>query len=176
MRTDGGVDLRRWVIVTFWNSTPPELGNLPQWLRNGSQVETYELQPTHSIGSWDGVGVRAEPGDAENPGPCVVLTRARVRPAKWLAFRSQSTKVELALGSAEGVRDRFGFGEWPVLLLGTFSIWESESHLDAFLRSSRDHATARRRTRAEGWYAEELFMRCQVRSHTVGSRTSSLTT
>ena len=50
-------------------------------------------------------------------------------------------------------------GEAPLLFQATFSLWDSLPAMQAFAYRCAEHAGVIRRTRAAGWYAEELFAR-----------------
>jgi hypothetical protein len=52
-----------------------------------------------------------------------------------------------------------GVGEAPAGRQATFSLWRSEADLRDFAYRMPHHAEVVRRTRAEGWYGEELFAR-----------------
>ncbi len=52
-----------------------------------------------------------------------------------------------------------GIGEAPIVLQGTFSVWESSAALNSFAYDRAPHAAVVRRTAEERWYAEELFAR-----------------
>ena len=52
-----------------------------------------------------------------------------------------------------------GIGEAPIGRLATFSLWESLAAARNFAYSMPDHVEVIRRTRAEDWYAEEMFAR-----------------
>jgi hypothetical protein len=66
--------------------------------------------------------------------------------------------VSAELQAAPGLLAVAGVGELPVGRLGTFSLWADLASMRAFARSAV-HADVVRRTRADGWYGEELFAR-----------------
>jgi len=88
-----------------------------------------------------------------------IITRANVRRHSWKAFGEASEIVDTELHQAPGLIDVVGIGETPVGALATFSLWESLSAARAFAYSMPDHVEVMRRTRAEDWYAEEMFAR-----------------
>ena len=67
--------------------------------------------------------------------------------------------VDDELHRAEGLIDVVGIGEAPIGRLATFSLWESLAAARTFAHSMPDHVDVVRRTRADGWYSEELFAR-----------------
>ncbi len=92
-------------------------------------------------------------------GPVAIITRANVRRRSWKAFGAASEVVDAELHQAPGLIDVVGIGETPVGALATFSLWESLAAARAFAYSMPDHVEVMRRTRAEDWYAEEMFAR-----------------
>jgi hypothetical protein len=70
--------------------------------------------------------------------------------------------VAFDVARAPGLRLSVAIGEAPVGLLGTFSVWEDQSALEAFAYHGDAHRRVVRRTPAERWYAEELFARFEV--------------
>ncbi len=101
-------------------------------------------------------GVDADPGDDQ---AVAVLTRARIAPRHWGAFYRSVPAVEDNLRRQPGLLAVVGIGEAPVGLQATFSLWRSTAAMDAFAYRSSPHEAVVRRTRAEGWFGEELFAR-----------------
>ena len=55
-----------------------------------------------------------------------------------------------------------GFGEWPIFILATFSVWDSLEHMKAYAYENPSHAAMVKKTRELNWYKEELFSRFVV--------------
>jgi hypothetical protein len=109
-------------------------------------------------GRWRGREVLDGMTPGGSGGPVAVLTRADVRLRAWSTFVAAGGPVSTELQAAEGLLAVCGMGEAPVLRQATFSLWRSAADLERFARSPH-HAEVVRRTRAEGWYGEELFAR-----------------
>jgi len=156
--TGPSADLRRTAVFAVWEDDAA----LERYVATprARVLERYDVR-LHLIGGhgrWGGVdvldGLQMGPCD----GPLAVLTRASVRLRHWPAFRAASRVVSAELAAADGLLAALGMGELPVGRLGTFSLWRSADDMEAFATAPR-HAETVRRTRAEGWYREELFAR-----------------
>jgi len=163
--TAGGADLARWALVAVWEdadaltafeATHPLAG---RW--HGDAVERWSarLQPRRSRGRWGGIEPFREADLVPDgpDGPIAVLTRATVRARRLRRFHAARGPVDVALHGAQGLLADVGMGEWPVGQQATFSLWRDEAAIRAFARGGPVHADVVRRTRAERWYAEELF-------------------
>jgi len=91
-----------------------------------------------------------------------VLTRARIRSSRSLAFWRAVPPVSADLHRQPGLRYAIGIGEAPFGLQATFSVWRSNADLTAYAYARPRHREVIQRTRDEGWYAEELFSRFAV--------------
>jgi hypothetical protein len=131
--------------------------------RSAEAVEgcVIRLRGLGGQGRWRGFPVLDEidADDPSAPGPVAVLTRADVRLRHWRTFGLTGGPVSEELGSAPGLLRVAGVGEAPVGRQATFSLWRSDADVQHFAYRMPHHVEVVRRTRAEGWYAEELFAR-----------------
>lgn len=174
--TGGGIgfsarpDLATWALFAVW-AAPADWARfrdnsrvLRQYRRRGREVYTLRLTPLWAHGRWDGQDLFGElpPAPPEPAAPVAVLTRATLRALRALRFWRQVPRVDRTLRRADGRLFSLGFGELPYLRQGTLSVWRSTAEMEAWAYADPAHREVIRRTRAEGWYAEELFARFRV--------------
>jgi hypothetical protein len=159
-------DLRRWAMFAVWDSESALdafLADSPvahRWDRLAAECYSVRLAPVRWQGAWGGVdplaGSVPDPGQS---GPLAILTRATVRVRRAVPFYRAIAAPAAALADAPGRLASVGIGEWPLLRQATFSLWaDPQAALDYAYRDG-SHPGVVRRTRAEHWYAEELFAR-----------------
>jgi hypothetical protein len=161
--TGPGADLRRTALFAVWRDRYAldafEDRMSARWSR---AEESYHvrLAGIRSRGSWRGFDpvneIEAAPAEAVE-GPVAVLTRAVVRTRHWRRFAAAGPSVSAELHHAAGLLAVCGIGEAPVGRQATFSMWRSGADALAFARDMPGHRAVVERTRAEGWYTEELF-------------------
>jgi hypothetical protein len=162
--TGRGADLSRSALFAVWEDE----SFLDRFLTDGLMAERWRraaeawhvrLRLLGGHGTWKGFDPLAglEPGDAD--GPVAVVTRADVHRGSWKAFGAASETVDAELHRAPGLIDVVGIGETPFGSLATFSLWTSLGAARDFAYSMPEHREVIRRTRAEDWYAEEMFVR-----------------
>ncbi len=183
--TAPGADLRRWATFVAWDE-PPDLAAWHYRMarsslrvkgadggdgtegtdgadgadgRDGAECWTALLETISAHGRWAGHALDAPSVASAASGPVAVLTRATVRLTRLRQFRAAVPAVDGVLLRAGGRRASIGFGEWPVAVQGTFSVWDDGTAMQRFARDDPVHAEVVRRTRAQGWYREELFAR-----------------
>jgi hypothetical protein len=161
-------DLTRWALFAVWDddaALDAFLHGSPvarRWAR-ATEAWHVRLRPTGGHGTWGGEDVAALLGTDGDPGggdgPVAVLTRASVRARRLVPFLRAVPPVDAVLGDHPGLLATVGAGEWPVLRQATFSLWASADDVARFAYRDPVHAEVVRRTRAEAWYRDELFMR-----------------
>ena len=162
--TGRGADLSRSALFAVWDdesyldaalASGPTAG---RW-RDAEESWHVRLRGIGGHGTWKGFdpldGLETGSGD----GSIAIVTRANVRRRSWKVFGEASKVVDAELHRAPGLIDVVGIGETPIGSLATFSLWESRAAARDFAYSMPDHREVIRRTRAEGWYAEEMFAR-----------------
>ncbi|MCX4388542.1 monooxygenase [Micromonospora peucetia] len=170
----GDADLTRWAALTVWDSPAASAGfdDSPvgrAWARIAHAAVRVDLRPLSSRGEWSGRRPFGAPPGGRATGPVLALTRARLRPRRAATFWRAVPPVAAALHAAPGLLARFGVGEAPLGWQGTVSVWRDPTDLVAFAYRHPEHRAAIMRTPTEGWYAEELFARFEVRD-VVGDR------
>ena len=157
-------DPARWAALTVSDGAAPPF---PHWDRLAVAWCRLDLEPLSSRGAWagrdpfPGTGT-APPGEA-GTGPVLVLTRARLRPWRAVAFWHAIGPVGAAVRRAPGLLAAFGIGEAPLGWQGTVSLWRGHGDLLDFAYRQPEHLRVVRRTPTVRWYAEELFARFAVR-------------
>ncbi|SCL16139.1 spheroidene monooxygenase [Micromonospora nigra] len=171
----GDADPTRWAALTVWDSPAAAAGFDASpvgraWARLARAAVRVDLRPVTSRGEWSGRRPFGDPAGGRVAGPVLALTRARLRLRRAATFWRAVPPVAAALHAAPGLLARFGVGEAPLGWQGTVSVWRDQADLVAFAYRRPEHRAAITRTPTEGWYAEELFARFEVRD-VVGDRT-----
>ena len=66
------------------------------------------------------------------------------------------------MAAAKGLISSLGIGEMPLIKQATFSIWENKAAIKAFAYQLKEHQEVIRKTRAEKWYSEDMFVRFKI--------------
>jgi hypothetical protein len=154
-------DLGRWAAVTVWTGPPAPL---PAFDRIAAAHCRLTLRPVASRGRWAGrepFQPAAKAADGANAN-ILVLTRARLRPSRAVAFWRAIGPVAATVHTAPGLLAAFGVGEAPVGFQGTVSVWADAAAANRFAYRTAEHANVVATTPARRWYAEELFARLAV--------------
>ena len=158
-------DLRRWAMFAVWEDEPALerfLSGSPvasRWQALGAESYSLRLAPLRAHGAWGGSNPLAALPPREHHGPVAILTRASIRARRLAAFYRSIEAPALDLAGRPGLLASVGMGEWPVARQATFSLWSSLADAREYAYGRPDHREVLRRTREQGWYAEELFAR-----------------
>lgn len=164
-------DPLRWALFASWQTRDDwarfrdASPVMRRFCERAEDVDTLLLEPVSAHGRWDGsapFGALPDPVPITDDAPVAILTRATLRLSRALRFWSLVPAVDATLRERDGLLLSIGFGEIPWLRQGTLSVWSSAGAMREWAYGSADHRAAVRRTRAEGWYAEELFARLRV--------------
>jgi len=159
-------DLGRYGLLAVWES--PEAAErffggarvMAAYRRRAYEAWTVRLRPSRAHGAWSGSNPFLPlSGALASGGPVAVLTRATLRLTRMRGFWRHAAPATRALDGAEGLLASIGIGESPFLHQATFSLWRSAADVQAYAYKHPAHQEAIRRTRQDGWYAEELFAR-----------------
>lgn len=124
---------------------------------------SYLLHPVEGRGTWDGKEVFGPLArETEFYGTVAVLTRATIRVGKLKRFWEHVPQTAAEMAVADGFITSYGVGEWPWVKQATFSIWKSKDHMKQFAYKSMVHRDVIRKTHAEDWYSEEMFVRFRM--------------
>jgi hypothetical protein len=127
--------------------------------QHSTAAQTVFLRNTMAHGVWDGKSpfLAAQPFD---PGaPVAVLTRATIRTRHMLRFWRDVPQVSRDVEDKPGLLFAVGIGELPLIQQATFSLWQSGREMLDFAYRRQEHSAVIQKTRALGWYKEELFAR-----------------
>ncbi len=128
-----------------------------------TESHSYLLQPIECHGLWNGRTVFGElPKNSDYEGEIAVMTRATIRLGKLSRFWEHVPAAAAEMAKAEGFKKSYGVGEWPWVKQATFSIWKTKEDMRTFAYKSPVHKEVIRKTHAEKWYSEEMFVRFRV--------------
>ncbi len=177
----------RYALLATWDAAEAaaafEAGALwAEYGRRSQEQLRLELAPIKAHGLWDGQNpwgeaTAARPAGGSGAvaalppagGPVAVLTRASIhlrKARRFWSYAGPGAAPLRALAEAPGMRLAIGLGELPVVRQATFSVWDSEQAVQDYAYRDQRHRQVIQLTRAENWYAEELFARFRI----LGSR------
>lgn len=163
--TPKDADPYRWgALVTIQQDNLDNLDKskvIRGWQKIAKKEYRAILKPISVHGLWSG----KQPFEVEKfdwNGKIAAITRARIVWRKNLIFWRAVPPVTISLHQSPGLINAIGIGEAPIGLQGTFSLWESATHLRDFAYKGQAHTQAIKATEENKWYSEELFSRFAV--------------
>ena len=133
------------------------------WKFFGCEKFTVLLQPIEGHGTWNGKEAFGKlPPKTDYEGLIAVMTRASIRPSKLGRFWNHVEEAATEMAGADGFIFSQGVGEWLWLRQATLSFWQSKEQMKLFAYKMKGHAEIIRKTRAEKWYSEDMFVRFKV--------------
>jgi hypothetical protein len=162
--TGFGADLHRTALFAVWDDEAAlddflETSSIARRWDGAEETYSVRLRGVDGHGTWRGFDVLGAIAGGTDAGPVAVVTRADVHVRHWRSFITAGRPVSTELQRAPGLLAVAGIGEAPLGKQATFSLWRSTTDLRAFAYTMPRHQAVVRRTRAEGWYGEELFAR-----------------
>jgi spheroidene monooxygenase len=138
------------------------------WLASSEQLRLYrahgaswltmKLRAYASRGAWDGVEPFSLSAPRPDSGAVASLTRGSIRLSRARAFWAYAPAAQEAIGRAPECLLAVGLGEAPVFRQCTFTLWRSESALDAWSRDDA-HRRASEAAVSGQHFSESLFAR-----------------
>jgi hypothetical protein len=125
---------------------------------NAEEIWTVYMLPVRSYGKWDGINPFS-PVTEKKSKKIAVITRASIALKQLINFWRYVPSTSHSLKAYDGLIYSKGIGEWPVVQMATFSLWDDEESMKAFAYKNPLHQKVIRKTRELNWYTEELFAR-----------------
>lgn len=165
--------LNVYALLAVWESEQAaeayfeESEHFSEFRRRATEFWTIYMNTSKAHGKWSGLN----PFQSIQPyqsGTIAVLTRARIKLRFLRKFWSYVPSVSKNMKDRDGSLFSIGIGEYPWFMQATFSLWEDEASMRKYAYQSKVHSEVIQKTRALGWYSEELFANF-VPYKTVGS-------
>src|SRR5690554_5803216 len=96
-----------------------------QLQEKSAQIETHFIESTGAHGKWHGQNPFEKEATYDG-GKIAVITRARIKLHKLPQFWKYVPAASQSIEEAKGLIYTKGVGEWPLIELATFSVWENE--------------------------------------------------
>ena len=132
---------------------------MKKYTKNSIEHRSYFMHCISTHGNWGGSNPMKVVENPDMAAKIAIITRATIKPKLALRFWKNVPRVSYTLKDHEGLSYAKGFGEWPLILQATFSVWESLDHMKAYAYNNPSHTEMIKKTRALNWYKEEMFSR-----------------
>lgn len=132
---------------------------IQSYIRKADETWTVYMDTLACHGKWSGVVPFQAVEEEDATGVVAVITRASLHYRHIYDFWKHVPHVSKAIQGNPGLIFTKGIGEFPIVHQATFSIWTSKQEMMAFAYQNPYHTEVIRKTRALGWYKEELFAR-----------------
>ncbi len=158
-------NLEKYGLLCVWQSEAfakqffEENDIYQDFLNHIVDYKTVYLQTAKSHGFWEGQNPFQSTCDLDKNEMVGVLTRATIYPKYLVQFWRFVPKVSASIEDKEGRLFSIGIGELPLIQQATFSLWSSSTAMMEYAYKSKFHKEVVQKTRALGWYKEELFAR-----------------
>lgn len=162
-------DPLHWALLSSWDSCDAAASfqngaTCARWNALARERLVVSMRPLSSRGRWGRTDPFGSPEPRAYDGPVAALTRARIVARKSLAFWQSVPPVAAQVHHSPGLRFALGIADLPLVLQGTFSLWESSEALNKFAYGAGAHSAAASRTADVGWFGESLFARFELLS------------
>jgi len=160
-------DFSTYALITIFTDEPSALefyesAALKHYSATSVEHRSYFMHCMHSHGEWGGKNPFQEYNNEAHNGPVAIITRATIKPKLAYNFWKYVPSVSRTLAKFPGLIFSKGFGEWPIFMQATFSVWEDLEKMKAYAYQNPSHAEMIKMTRLKAWYSEEMFSRFQV--------------
>jgi len=160
-------DLSTYALVTVFETDQDALRFyegpiMKKYTKNCVEHRSYFLHCILTHGTWGGNNPLSACEKPDLTKKIAIITRATIKPLWAFKFWKFVPQVSSTLKNYMGLSFSKGFGEWPIFILATFSVWDSLEHMKAYAYENPSHAAMVKKTRELNWYKEELFSRFVV--------------
>jgi len=160
-------DFSTYALITIFESEQDSLnfhdGNImKKYTKNSVENRSYFMYCIQTHGNWGGANPLLACKNPDLTKKIAVITRATIKPLLMVKFWKFVPEVSRSLKNFVGLSYSKGFGEWPILMQATFSVWDSLEHMKAYAYHSPSHAAMVKKTKELNWYKEQMFSRFVV--------------
>jgi hypothetical protein len=129
------------------------------FLAKSHQYYTIFAETATAHGLWENKSPFVVTTELDNTRLVAVLTRATIKLRYLPYFWKFVPRTSRSIYEQTGRLFSIGIGEVPIVQQATFSLWENPKKMMDYAYKSKYHSEVVQKTRALGWYKEELFAR-----------------